>query len=191
MSNTKVEAPNGALISPSISEPKSTTSRNSTKPPKKNTESLLIAKHPPVAQKIVARLHQKGDFTIFVKPQAKPVAVIARVTKMVTFLNQHSCKRTFVSLKGLGRAIDTTFMIGCRLQQAGYRVTFTTATEKVVDEMYGVKEQDKNSPDQTGDQEEQAAHEKTQTISADQKEIYHKIRYVSSVTVKVHIKKPS
>lgn len=143
-------------------------------------EPILIAKHPPVSKKSAAMLHQKGDFTIFVKPTMKPISVVTRVNKMTTFLSQNKCKRSYVSLKGLGRAIDTTLLIGCRLQQAGYKVAFTTSTEKVVDEMYGVKEQETSEISKEPSETEQSTTTK--------KQVYHKVRHVSAVTVKVYTK---
>lgn len=64
----------------------------------------------------------------------KPIAVIKRALKMLDYLKEPS-QKSHITLKGLGRAIDITFIIGSRLQHMGYTVTFQTSTETVVDEM--------------------------------------------------------
>lgn len=105
--------------------------------PSIGTGSILVKKHPPprLASQNDSQDLKSSQYVIFVKPDTSIMALVQRAISKLKDIEGKHTKRTFITLKALGRAIDTATIVAIRLQQMGYFVTFKTSSEKVLDEM--------------------------------------------------------
>lgn len=99
------------------------------------TNLLLISKHPPPKTELSLEICKKSDFFIFIKSNMKIISVVHRALKMLEYVKEKNLNTKHITLKALGRAIDTAIIVGTRLQLLGYSTRFTTSTESLIDEM--------------------------------------------------------
>lgn len=101
------------------------------------TGTVLVKTHPPprLASQKESQDLKSSQYIIFIKPDTSIMALVNRAISKLKDIKEKHTKQTFITLKALGRAIDTATIVAIRLQQMGYFVTFKSASEKVLDEM--------------------------------------------------------
>lgn len=83
-----------------------------------------------------ARSNSKKDFKteIYLTPSTPIIAALKHVTKVIEDVPKNAPKAKYVSVRGLGKAIDRAVIVAVRLQQQGHTVSFHSGTVTVVDE---------------------------------------------------------
>lgn len=87
-------------------------------------------KHPPPR----AASKKDAKTEIFLTPSTPIVSALKRVAKVMESLPKNAPKAKFISVRGLGKAMDRAIIVAIRLQQKGKTVSFHTGTVTVVDE---------------------------------------------------------
>lgn len=119
------------------------------------------------------------------------MSVVRRAVKQLDYIKEKKLKRSGIYLKALGKAIDIAVLVGVRLQQMGYFLTFTSSTENVTDEMTKgqddedlgqneTQQSDQVSVDPTITKEGAQAHNQSHIL---------RVRQVAAITIEVqHVK---
>lgn len=93
-------------------------------------QGKLIRKRPTI--KVLS--HKKIKTTIYVKSSTPYVSALKRITKFLDNLEKHGS--TYVSVLGMGKAVEKTLSLGCHFEQnKNKRVHILTKTIDLLDEV--------------------------------------------------------
>lgn len=95
-----------------------------------NSIVVTHIKHPP--PRLISKKASKTE--IFLSPSTPIVSALKHVSKVIEALPKHAPKAKYISVRGLGKAIDRAIIVAVRLQQQGKTVSLHTGTVTVVDE---------------------------------------------------------
>jgi hypothetical protein len=98
-------------------------------------EKKKLIKHPS------PRLVSSDKTAVYVSVSTPFVSALKRVTKLLNESNKAGKKSSYVSVFGLGKAMDKALAIGLKFQTTGHEIQVLTGTVTVTDEIDSEKEE--------------------------------------------------